>query len=313
MPKKDDTLCSIVSREVGEDPVGSAGHYRGFLFVSITSPWNRDVSCSKHAPEGLNELSKEAQKLGYRLMGMLPTADLDEGSSRIIAYKREGDWDPVFQRFSFQLATRDVLGLLESLCQGGEPTVEAEEPFAGRELFVCTHGSRDLCCARFGLAAYRYLEERTASQTDLRIYRCSHTGGHRFAPTLIDMPHGVYWGRMDEAALDGLLSQGPPASLQDCFRGWSGCGERGQIVDRELWLQRGWSWLDTPRKVELVGGDEESYPVKIHYRTTEGGSDTVLAQVERRDTVQTLLRSGDDVRRPVHRYQVLAGASENKD
>ncbi|MBR59216.1 MAG: hypothetical protein CMH54_14520 [Myxococcales bacterium] len=305
MVENNDNLCSIVSSEVGEDPVGSAGHYRGFLFVSIANPWNRDVTCSKHAPEGLQALSKEAEKLGYRLMGMVPTADLEEGSARVIAYKREGDWAPKYDRFSFRLPTSGVLGLLQSLCEGGEPTVDAEPPFDGRELFVCTHGSRDLCCARFGVVAHRYLTEQVASRPDVRVYRCSHTGGHRFAPTLIDLPHGVYWGRMDEAALSNLLNRGTPSALQDCFRGWSGSTPRGQIVDRAMWLERGWSWLDTSRQMEVVGGTEESYPVQLRYRDEGGEVETVISRVERRDTVETLLRTGDDSRMPAHRYRVV--------
>ena len=54
---------------------------------------------------------------------------------------------------------------------------------------VCTHGNIDAACARFGYPIYQQLRQNYATQS-LRVWRCSHFGGHQFAPTLIDFPSG---------------------------------------------------------------------------------------------------------------------------
>ena len=55
---------------------------------------------------------------------------------------------------------------------------------------VCTHGQRDLCCARFGLPVY----ERLAAQHGAAVWQTTHLGGHRYAPNLVCLPEGVVYG-----------------------------------------------------------------------------------------------------------------------
>lgn len=52
-------------------------------------------------------------------------------------------------------------------------------------VFVCVHGQRDTCCAKFGYAVF----------SELKIYeqavrQCSHLGGDRFAANMIVFPDG---------------------------------------------------------------------------------------------------------------------------
>ena len=37
--------------------------------------------------------------------------------------------------------------------------------------------------------------------SNLRVWQSAHFGGHRFAPTLIDLPIGHLWGHLDEEKL----------------------------------------------------------------------------------------------------------------
>ena len=116
-------------------------------------------------------------------------------------------------------------------------------PDPGRDLFICTHGERDGCCGTFGEAAYQHL-----TATDLprgtRAWRISHFGGHRFAPTLVDLPTGRVWGKLNQTAMDAILARlGGVADLRSMYRGWSALHPAGQFVERELFMEHGWSWL----------------------------------------------------------------------
>ncbi|WP_181233744.1 sucrase ferredoxin [Enhygromyxa salina] len=65
---------------------------------------------------------------------------------------------------------------------------------------VCTHGTRDRCCAKWGMSMFEALRAHAGE----RVWQCSHLGGHRFAPTFLTLPSGLLWGRVELADLDEL-------------------------------------------------------------------------------------------------------------
>jgi len=113
-------------------------------------------------------------------------------------------------------------------------------------MLVCTHGNVDAACARFGYPIYKLLRDSYAAQpgSNLRAWRCSHFGGHKFAPTLVDLPEGRYWGHLEPEVVDILVRrQGEISRLRSHYRGWSGLGKFEQIAERDIWLREGWDWL----------------------------------------------------------------------
>jgi hypothetical protein len=70
------------------------------------------------------------------------------------------------------------------------------EPHTEPLYLVCTHGRRDVCCARFGLPLARALGAAHPGQ----VWETTHVGGHRFAANLVLLPHGLYYGPVDEVA-----------------------------------------------------------------------------------------------------------------
>ena len=86
-------------------------------------------------------------------------------------------------------------------------------PTLGDLWLVCTHGTRDRCCAKWGMPVFEALRQRDPE----RVWQCSHLGGHRFAPTFLTLPDGLMWGRFDSARLDTLrdaLAAGRLAELE---------------------------------------------------------------------------------------------------
>ena len=68
-------------------------------------------------------------------------------------------------------------------------------------LLVCTNAKRDVCCAVRG----RPLAADAAAALPEQVWECSHTGGHRFAPTAVVLPHGQTLGRLTvEIAVDAV-------------------------------------------------------------------------------------------------------------
>lgn len=74
-------------------------------------------------------------------------------------------------------------------------------------LAICTHGTRDRCCAKFGFAAYqtaRKLAEQGLSP--FQPIETSHLGGDRFAATGIFFPSGSMYAHLSDTDLAALCT-----------------------------------------------------------------------------------------------------------
>jgi hypothetical protein len=87
---------------------------------------------------------------------------------------------------------------LDALARGDREAVLASFPGAQPSaplVLVCTNGRRDVCCAVRG----RPVAVEAAAARPGRVWEASHTGGHRFAPTGVLLPHGQTLARLDTA------------------------------------------------------------------------------------------------------------------
>jgi hypothetical protein len=150
---------------------------------------------------------------------------------------------------------------------------------AARDVLVCGHGRRDPCCGRFGTVLHA---EVAARRPDLRVWRCSHTGGHRYAPTGITVETGRAWAYLDADLLLGIVDRTVDVSvLRDHDRGTVALGSWAQAVEHQLLLEHGWGWLDaevTQASTE-VADDRRSAAVSLRWRMPDGGEGGVEAQV----------------------------------
>ncbi|MEL7157225.1 MAG: sucrase ferredoxin [Actinomycetota bacterium] len=116
-------------------------------------------------------------------------------------------------------------------------------------VLICTQGSHDVCCGADGV---RFATEAEAA-LDVDVYRVSHTGGHRFAPTALTFPDGRMWADLDLDALRAILAEaGDVDAVADRCRGWWGA-ETGpaQVAERAVWAELGWEANEADRTVEI--------------------------------------------------------------
>jgi hypothetical protein len=74
-------------------------------------------------------------------------------------------------------------------------------------LAICTHGTRDRCCAKWGFAVYREaLRLFEAGASVFEPMECSHLGGDRYAATGIFFPSGSMYGHLDGLDLEALCA-----------------------------------------------------------------------------------------------------------
>ncbi|MFB4295820.1 sucrase ferredoxin [Actinomadura sp. NTSP31] len=144
---------------------------------------------------------------------------------------------------------RELAGLdLAALAAGRSPGLG--ERLAEPVLLVCTHGRHNACCARTGAPLARSLARRF----DRLVWETTHVGGDRFAANLVCLPHGLYYGDLDEAqavaAIEGYLRG---EVVLDRLRGRAGHPEPAQAAEHFVRAHTGNLELDTVT-VESVTG-----------------------------------------------------------
>jgi hypothetical protein len=106
-------------------------------------------------------------------------------------------------------------------------------------LMICSNSKRDLCCSVRG----RPVAVEAASQRPGQVWECSHTGGHRFAPTGVLLPQGQTFGRLSATsavdALDAGMRDEVPMGLLGAThdRGRSHLSAPGQAAESILRAQ----------------------------------------------------------------------------
>ena len=270
-----DLRCSPWTQAQGVDPIGSAGRIDHLLLVEWPLPWPADVS---QVP-ALAEADADPRA---KVMMVVPRADESEGDglARVVHHRR--------------VATHRLLGvdhrtpldevptLLARLLDAADADTSGWASAVGEappEVLVCGHGRRDPCCGRFGTLLH---VELAARQSDVRVWRCSHTGGHRFAPTAITLPDGRAWAYADADLIERALTRtGDVATLAPHDRGGLAFDPWTQVVDRALLVEHGWEWLD--HQVTDVSTDrlpDGATAVRMTWHAPDGTGGTTHAEVE---------------------------------
>lgn len=307
-------LCAEVSIAAGDDPIGSATPYDIYLAIEIPSPWKGDIARSVHYPPGLWEALVRAFEAGAvtRSTGIMPDPDYSvEGHTRVLMLRRPGQPFSRFDKSEYLLPNDELVGFVESLTAGESGHFDAHlQPTSEvRDVLVCTHGIHDACCGKFGYPVYERLRDIAGDGRELRVWRTSHIGGHRFAATLMDLPEGRCWGHLDAESAERVLRRDTPASeLASKYRGWAGLNSQlEQVVERAILSRECWEWAGYPKSSRLLdAGEEERSEVRIEYYGPDG---SVLgayeASVEPAGSVMTLLKSGTEPLQEATQYRVV--------
>lgn len=102
--------------------------------------------------------------------------------------------------------------------------------------FVCTHGTRDRCCAKYGHRTWAVLSELSHG----RAWQCSHLGGHRFAPNVLVLPQARLYGRVHAESVASFFGVIEDQEIATAFlRGRSEFKPAEQVREIGIELVRG--------------------------------------------------------------------------
>jgi hypothetical protein len=244
--------CSDWARAVSLSPVGTIASPAGYLLAEIPLPWPHDVG---DTPEGAT-VGPLLRQHGYRMQAIAAASPAARPQDRrVILHARPPGTVGFagYRRFAAPAgeSLADTVAALTAAAADSGPS-RFESP--GTDILLCTHGTRDSCCGRLGASlAVRLAEPGVLAGENL--WRTSHTGGHRFAPTFIVLPQGTAWGFADLDLVTRVLRQdGDFAAVAGHYRGSTGlAGPQLQALEAAVLRQVGWRLLGIPRAAEFDG------------------------------------------------------------
>jgi hypothetical protein len=265
--------CSGLSRTLGEPLHATATFVESWLLVEDTGPWGRKALLESGLDPGLGaELERRGKEAGVRV-GLVRSFGRERGfASRrmLVASSRPGS---SFLELASVHDPRELLELDLERVGRGEPTGRGE--LSPQPVYlVCTNGRRDPCCGRLGRDLARALKDSLGE----RLWECSHVGGHRFAPNLVALPHGLFFGRLEpERARRVVAAVDEGRITLESYRGRSSLAPAAQAAEAFVRDRSGLDGLDEVEILELEdAGDGESDVL------LRAGGDDLLVRVRRR-------------------------------
>lgn len=180
--------CSDAARDRGDAMVGTAPRVDRWLLLEHPGPWAVDALAGSGIDVGV------ADRLRAAAAGV-------RGRIALVRRPGRGRRDSTRQ----WLVVDSVAGTVERGRWRGDddllralPALDDGSGDATHELvlLVCTHGRHDTCCAVRGRPVAAALAERWPAAT----WECSHVGGDRFAPNVVVLPDGFYYGGLEPAS-----------------------------------------------------------------------------------------------------------------
>jgi hypothetical protein len=255
-------FCAEASRQAEEDIIGSGTPYLTYVLVEYPTPWAFEALDSPGVPQNLRDLVEEVRrlKLSIRFLFITQQKRKTTAQTKVLIYQQEAQ--PFVGGYTRSEWEVDRIEQVAEIVKGylaGERTGEMHPTHTLRDILICTHGIHDQCCAKYGLPFYRQaIATVSALKLDhIRIWQASHFGGHRFAPTAIDLPDGRYYGALDEASFRAILTRmGRIQAVSPVYRGWGILPTTLQVLERELMLHYGWEWFTYKISHTILGQSE---------------------------------------------------------
>ncbi|WP_308216844.1 sucrase ferredoxin [Kocuria flava] len=181
-------FCAEAARERGDPMAGTAPRGLAWVLVEHRGGWPVNGFEGLELEPGTKaRVVSAAQAAGARILLVRRHGRRrrEEDAARW-AVLRHGDSGEDRQHWGTWRRDEDLAGIVAALDAPGE---------TGRPpvVLVCAHAQHDPCCAVRGRPVAETLSERWPEL----VWECSHVGGDRFAPNVVVVPDGVYYGGLD--------------------------------------------------------------------------------------------------------------------
>ena len=261
--------CSLTSAAGDEPLFATASQVRRWILVEQPGPWGINAVTQSDLPiDVATRLHAGARAAGARLLLIRRHGRSAPGRRACFAVVSTKDQRRV-ERFAFddpaELLAVDWSPLRRFDSVGGEVS---DDPL----YLVCTNGSHDTCCARFGRPVAAALSVAYPERT----WEASHFGGDRFAGNLVFLPDGIYYGRVAPEEAVALVARHAEGRLSlPHFRGRSFEPFLAQAAEHFVREERGLTHVDEVLPVQVDDLGDGVFRVLLRTAAGESVSATI--------------------------------------
>lgn len=184
-------FCCDDSTRAGEALPGTAPRSDVWLLLEYPAPWGAKAFEDSALPDTVKtRLSGWLTAIPNARLQLMKRDQTGDRRAFYVALARQG------ALYRFELAAYDSLLTLDIPALVGGAADFAAHRTDEKLYLVCTNAKRDACCAVHGLPLYQQMRAVGGDA----VWQSNHIGGHRFAGTLVCLPHGLYYGRVTDGA-----------------------------------------------------------------------------------------------------------------
>jgi hypothetical protein len=245
--------CAALARRLGGDQAASSGYMASWLLIEQPGSWPAEAVDVTLA--GILDADRLAalraaglRPLLVRRPGRHPRTEQSRRTVFVASGRPGNHW---LERLELPDLSRLAEVDLEAVAAGRAGHGERVD---GPMLLVCTHGSKDMCCAVLG----RPLATGLAEDYPENVWEVSHVGGDRWAGNLLVVPDGYLHGQLDPAkgglvAKAAMSGQVYPDYLRGRTSATSGWAQAAEIALRR---HTGFAGADDVLATEVGPGDD---------------------------------------------------------
>ena len=236
--------CFLSSLDANEEMYGTAPRVDVWMLLEYRGNWPKDAVKNCGIPDiSRNHLNHYLKTIpNSRLQLIKKYSNSYESLMFYIAVSEETG--P--RLYGIELENYDNLLSLDIAA-----IIRGNEYLLNKDLFIiCTNGEHDGCCGKLGMPLYREISE---SMYGPDTWETTHLGGHRFASTIVCLPHGIYYGRVRdlETASQLFREYGKGAMNTRYYRGRSYYDKDVQAAEYYLRAETGVSSLGAYRVANI--------------------------------------------------------------
>jgi len=258
------------SLAAGEPLTATASRASIWILLEYNDAWGVKALEESNLPERVkNLLLAQSASLPNARFQFIKQAGASQSIRFYVAHANPVN--PILFRFRLE-SYEDLLDMdIAAIASGHSDQTLSED----RLFLVCTNGKRDVCCAKNGLPLYNAL----SSIAGRDVWQTTHIGGHRFAGTMVCLPHGICYGRVPpEDAQAVVQAYQTNTLLPDYYRGCVAYDSPVQAVEIFLRRQTGDRSIDAFRLRGVQADGEKRW--LVHFDSADGAQYRVRVRAE---------------------------------
>lgn len=275
-------FCSIVAATHRLNPtsIKLMENLDGYIIIEYPRPWNKAIEETPGFPQQVLEFIRES-RLNLKILAVAPNPAYRKNKQlyKLMIYLKPKEFASEYKGYEFETTLERMGQVIKKFFEGS--MIDYLGEISNRDVLVCNHGNRDVCCGKFGYGIYKQLLE--TPRKDVRVWISSHISGHRMAPTMVTFPDARFWVYLTSEVAEQIIDQtGDPNSLLPYYRGMIGYPHVGQLLEREGFSRYGYNWFKMQRASKLEGNEDRSVLV---YKRVDGQEARLEGHIEQVSTL----------------------------